>query len=77
MEKAPRHGVHVFLSFHYEPDYGEWWTIQLSSKNFNSFSGEDRVVIFNWISDIIRTMRLAGIKVWPEKFEKAPEVSNG
>jgi hypothetical protein len=59
-------------------DYPEWWTIRLYNDDFQSFSAEDRVVIFNWASDIIKTMRESGILVWPEKFEKAPEgVWNG
>lgn len=70
--KPPRRGMAVDLVRHNTEDYGEWWTIRLYQDNFDSFSGEDRVVIFNWVSDIIRTMRAAGIKVWPEKFDHTP-----
>jgi len=69
----PRNGVVAHLVHHKaEEPLPEYWTIRLYEDNFNSFSGEDRVVIFNWISDMVRNMRIFEPRVYVEKFEGLP-----
>jgi hypothetical protein len=75
----PRPGVKADLVYH-EGSEGvpEWWTLRMYEDNFRKFSGEDRLVIFNWASDIIKRIRDCNVAIWPEKFENVPEgVWNG
>ncbi len=70
---APRDGVVAHLvNFEEQPDAPEYWTIRLYRDNFDSFSPEDRLVIHNWVSDIIRNMRLIEPRVYLEVFERTP-----
>lgn len=50
----------------------QFWTVRLYRDNFDSFSGEDRLVIFNWVSDTIKKMRIFNPNVWVEVFERVP-----
>lgn len=50
----------------------EYWTIRLYTDNFNSFSAEDRMVIFNWVSDTLRLIRVVEPRCYVEKYEKVP-----
>lgn len=55
----PRDGLVAHLVHFEETEIApEYWTIRLYRDNFDSFSGEDRLVIFNWASDTIKSMRV-------------------
>lgn len=77
---APRDGVVVHLVHFEEEQAGdgeglvvpEYWTVRLYRDNFDTFSKEDQFVLFNWVSDIIRTMRLIEPRTYLEVFERMP-----
>lgn len=74
--KVPRPGVTVDLVyFAPQPDAPEFWTIRCYRDEFNALSGEDKVVVFNYISDIIKNIKAVEPNVWPEIYETAPRRS--
>lgn len=52
-----------------DPDTPEFWSIRLYRDNFDRFSKEDQHVIFNWVSDTIRHMRIVDPNCFVEVFE--------
>ncbi len=54
------------------PDTPEYWTVRLYRDDFDSNSAADRLVIFNWVSDIIAHMRKIDENVYVEVYERAP-----
>lgn len=75
---APRPVVADLCYFPEVPDDNEgngnpqFWTIRLYRDNFDSFSGEDRMAIFNWVSDTIKKIRLVEPNCWVEVHERVP-----
>lgn len=53
-----------------KPDF---WTVRLYRENFDSFSGEDRIVIYNWVSDIIAEIRKIHPRCYIEAHERTPQ----
>lgn len=50
----------------------QFWTIRLYRDNFETFSAEDKMVIFNWVSDIIRSIRVVEPNCFVEVYERMP-----
>lgn len=50
----------------------QFWTIRLYRDDFDSFSGEDRMAIFNWVSDTIKSIRAVEPNCWVEVHERVP-----
>lgn len=70
---APRDGVVAHLvSYPETEETPEFWTVRLYRDNFESFSTESKVVIHNWVSDILRNMRMIEPRVYLEVFERMP-----
>lgn len=69
----PRDGLVAHL-VHFEEteESPEYWTVRMYRDNFDSFSGEDRLVIFNWVSDIIKSMRVFEPRSYVEVLERVP-----
>lgn len=76
-QPAPRpvvtHLVH-FPEIEEEPGQfrPEFWTVRLYRDNFDAFSKEDQLVIFNWVSDIIKSMRAVEPRSYVEVHERVP-----
>lgn len=68
----PRPVVCDLVYFEETDDNMEYWTIRLYRDNFESFSAEDKLVIFNWVSDVIRNIRTIEPNCWPEVYERVP-----
>lgn len=69
----PRDGLVAHLvHFAEQEDAPEYWTLRLYRDNFESFSTESKVVIHNWVSDILRNMRMIEPRVYLEVFERMP-----
>jgi len=62
------------LVFYEETDFNpEYWGVMLYRDNFETFSGEDKLVIFNWVSDVVRTIRnVTGANCYAEVDERVP-----
>lgn len=75
---APRPVVADLCYFPAVPDNGagegnpEFWTIRLYRDDFDSFSAEDRMAIFNWVSDTIKKIRVVEPNCWVEVHERVP-----
>jgi len=73
---APRPVVADLVHFDEIPDDGqgngnpEYWTIRLYRDNFDRFSAEDRLVISNWVSDVIKNIRLIQPLIYLEVYER-------
>jgi hypothetical protein len=73
MMPAPRPVVADLVHFEEVPDESpEYWTIRLYRDNFDKFPAEDRLVISNWVSDVIRNIRLIQPLVYLEVHERMP-----
>lgn len=70
---SPRDGLIAHLHYFKESiESPEFWTVRLYRDNFDSFTAEDRMVIFNWVSDIIKDMRVFEPRSYVEVYERAP-----
>lgn len=74
---SPRENLVAHLIHHPEREeegqlLPEFWTVRLYRDNFDSFSAEDRLVIFNWVSDIIKDMRVFEPRSYVEVHERVP-----
>lgn len=78
---CPRAGVVCHLKYYppqidtssaYHDMQPAYWGVILYRDNFDSFSGEDRVVIFNWASDIVSSIRVVEPRCYVEMEEKVP-----
>lgn len=75
---APRPVVADLVHFPEVPDDGqgngnpEFWTLRLYRDNFDQFSAEDRLVISNWVTDVIKAMRLFQPLFYLEVHERMP-----
>lgn len=78
---SPRMGVVAHLVFHppqidnsVPPEITpSFWTVRLYRDNFDSFSVEDRIVIHNWVSDIISSVREIEPRCYMEVDERVPK----
>lgn len=55
----------------------EFWTLRVYRDEFETFKPEDKLVIHNWISDVIRTIRMIEPNMFLEVYESASEDDNG
>ena len=83
---APRPGVAVDLVYH-DPDgeIPEFWTLRMYRDNLKAldYSTENSIVVHNWVSDIMRSLRAVeaaqrGVdaeygRVWLEIFDTMPK----
>lgn len=69
---APRPVVADLVHFPSGADNEEYWTLRLYRDNFETFSAEDKLVIFNWASDTIRLMRMVEPNSYVEVHERVP-----
>lgn len=69
---APRPVVADLVQFDAQGDQPEYWTIRLYRDDFDNNSGEDRMAIFNWVSELLRTIRIIEPNCWVEVYERAP-----
>jgi hypothetical protein len=75
---APRPVVADLVHFPEVPDNNagggnpEFWTVRLYRDNFDSFSAEDRLVISNWINELIRNIRTFQPLFYLEVHERMP-----
>lgn len=68
----PRELACHLVHFEEQEDSPEYWTVRLYRDNFNFFTGEDRLRIFNWVSDIIKSMRVIEPRSYVEVHERMP-----
>lgn len=68
----PRAVVAHLVYFKPTDDNMEYWTVRLYRDNFETFSAEDKLVIFNWVSDVIQNIRTVEPNCWPEVYERVP-----
>lgn len=52
-----------------EPPY---WTVRLYRDDFDNNTDQDKLVIFNWVSDVIQTIRQIEPNCYVEVHERAP-----
>lgn len=59
---------------HFDPgaENEEFWTIRLYRDDFDKNNSEDKLVIFNWVSDTIRLMRMVEPNCYVEVYERVP-----
>lgn len=71
---APRPGVVTDLVYYNTKDKPEYWTIRLYRDNLDQLdlSGEDGLVLHNWVSDIMRQLRTVEPRIYLEIFETTP-----
>lgn len=69
---SPRPVVADLVHFASGAENEEYWTIRLYRDNFDSFSKEDQLVIFNWVSDVIRLIRMIEPNCYVEVYERVP-----
>jgi hypothetical protein len=69
---APRPVVADLVHFPAGAENEEFWTIRLYRDDFDNNSAEDRLVIFNWVSDTIKAMRIIEPNVYVEVYERVP-----
>lgn len=70
---APRPVV-AHLVYHDPGPQGEpeYWTVRLYRDDFDDNSAEDKLALFNWASDVIKTMRTVEPHSYVEVLERAP-----
>jgi len=69
---APRPIVADLVHFEEVNETPEFWTLRVYRDSFESFNAEDKLVIHNWISDVIKNIRLVEPNCWLEVYENTP-----
>lgn len=69
---APRPVVCDLVHFRQVGETPEFWTIRLYRDDFDRNTAEDKLVIFNWVSEMVKTVRMIEPNCYVEVYERVP-----
>lgn len=69
---SPRPVVADLVHFPAGAENEEYWTVRLYRDDFDANTAEDKLVIFNWVSDTIRLIRMVEPNCYVEVYERVP-----
>lgn len=69
---SPRPVVADLVHFPAGAENEEFWTVRLYRDDFEAHNAEDKLSIFNWVSDTIRLMRMVEPNCYVEVYERVP-----